>query len=62
MKEFIGEVSRRLGLNADLLEKDFILHTILLDLSKTGFSKEFAFKGGSCLIKHYLGYYRFRWI
>ena len=59
MKEFIGEVSKRLGLNADLLEKDFILHTMLLDLSKTGFSKEYAFKGGSCLIKHYLGYYRF---
>lgn len=59
MKEFVEEVSRRLGLSKDLVEMDLLLHKILLDLSKTGFVKEFVFKGGSCLIKHYLGYYRF---
>jgi len=59
MREFIEEISRILELPTDLLEKDFILHRILLSLSKTKFAEEFAFKGGSCLIKHYLGYYRF---
>lgn len=59
MKEFVEEVSSRLGLGKDLIEKDLLLHQLLLSLSRTDFAKEFAFKGGSCLIKHYLGYYRF---
>ena len=59
MKEFVEQVSKKLNTRADLIEKDFMLHLILLDLSKTNFADEFAFKGGTCLIKHYLGYYRF---
>jgi len=59
MKEFVEEISRRLGLGKDLIETDILLHRILLDLSKTDFAGEVTFKGGSCLIKHYLGYYRF---
>ena len=44
----------------DLLEKDMILHDILSALSKDDFfSGNFAFKGGTCLIKSYLGYFRF---
>ncbi|MHA1596659.1 MAG: nucleotidyl transferase AbiEii/AbiGii toxin family protein [Candidatus Asgardarchaeia archaeon] len=59
MREFVEEVSKKLGLDKNLIERDFILHQILLDLSNTSFVNEFVFKGGSCLIKHYLGYYRF---
>lgn len=59
MREFVDEVSRRLNKRGDLIEKDFLLHLLLLDLSKTNFADEFAFKGGSCLIKYYLGYFRF---
>jgi len=59
MKEFIDEASRILGARRDLVETDVLLHLIMRDLSGTGFREEFAFKGGSCLIKHYLGYYRF---
>ena len=45
---------------ADLVEKDIILHQLLLDLSKDEFfRKNFLLKGGTCLIKHYLSYYRF---
>jgi len=44
----------------DLIEKDLILHKILLELSSNHYFREnYAFKGGTCLIKCYLGYYRF---
>ena len=59
MRGFIEEVSSRLGLDKGLVERDFLLHQILLDLSDSHFADDFAFKGGSCLIKHYIGYYRF---
>lgn len=59
MEEFIRKVSELLNTEKDLVEIDLLLHQLLLDLSKTEFAKEFAFKGGSCLIKHYLGYFRF---
>ncbi len=61
MKEFVNEVSRALRVErGDLIEKDFILHQVLLDLSKDEFFyKNFLFKGGTCLIKCYLGYFRF---
>jgi predicted nucleotidyltransferase component of viral defense system len=61
MKEFASEVSRALEVERkDLIEKDFILHRLLFDLSKDEFfHKNFLFKGGTCLIKCYLGYFRF---
>jgi len=44
----------------DLLEKDIILHEILSYLCEDKyFSNNFIFKGGTCLVKTYLGYYRF---
>ena len=44
----------------DLIEKDLILQQLLSDLSSNSlFSKNFAFKGGTCLIKAYTGYFRF---
>ena len=43
-----------------MVEKDVILHQILTDLSGDDFfSKNFVFKGGTCLIKQHLGYFRF---
>lgn len=42
------------------IEKDILLHNILYYLSKNkDFVDGYAFKGGTCLIKSYLGYYRF---
>jgi len=59
--EFVNEVGRIQRIKrTDLIEKDLILHQILLDLSKDEFfSGNFLFKGGTCLIKCYLGYFRF---
>ena len=61
MKEFIDELSSRKDVKRkDLLEKDILIQKILLDLSKDEFfSKNLAFKGGTCLIKCHLGYFRF---
>jgi predicted nucleotidyltransferase component of viral defense system len=61
MRGLVSEVSRALGIERrDLIEKDLVLHQLLLDLSKDGFFHgNFLFKGGTCLIKCYLGYFRF---
>jgi predicted nucleotidyltransferase component of viral defense system len=60
-KEFIEYLSEKLeNERKELLEKDLVLQGILLELSKDEYFKEhFAFKGGTCLTKCYLGYYRF---
>jgi predicted nucleotidyltransferase component of viral defense system len=42
------------------MEKDMLLHQLLNGLaSDSFFSDNFVFKGGTCLIKAYLGYFRF---
>ena len=61
MKEFFDALY---GMKAverrDLLEKDYHLHRILAEMSQDlWMSKRLAFKGGTCLIKAYLGYFRF---
>lgn len=49
------EIKRR-----DMVEKDILLHQVLTDLSSDRFfAKNMLFKGGTCLTKHYLGYFRF---
>ena len=60
-RDFIDEVGRVLKIGRkDMIEKDIILHEILTYLSKDKFfAGSYLFKGGTCLIKHYLGYYRF---
>lgn len=46
--------------NTSLVEKDFIIQSLLLRLSENDyFTNNYVFKGGTCLIKCYLGYYRF---
>jgi predicted nucleotidyltransferase component of viral defense system len=59
--DFVNEVARLLNIGRrDLVEKDFILHQILSDLSEDDFfGHNFLFKGGTCLIKCYFGYLRF---
>ena len=59
--DFINEIEKTTNIKRrDLLEKDLIIHLLLSDLSKNAFfSDNFAFKGGTCLIKTYLGYFRF---
>ena len=60
-RDFVNEVARIFSIERkDLIEKDLILHQALLDLAENKFSSEnFSFKGGTCLIKCYLGYFRF---
>lgn len=60
-KDFVNEVARTQNVKrADLIEKDLILHQVLFDLSKNKFFRDnFAFKGGTCLAKCYLDYFRF---
>lgn len=59
--EYVPRLSAKFKIDrADLLEKDVLLHQILTELSHDSFfANNFAFKGGTCLIKHYLGYLRF---
>jgi len=60
-KDFVNAVARTQKVKrTDLIEKDLILHQILFDLSKDKFFHDnFAFKGGTCLAKCYLDYFRF---
>ena len=59
--EFIQFIIEKTGLNKPLLvEKDVLLHLLLYKLSQDEkFGSEYLFKGGSCLVKCYFGYYRF---
>lgn len=58
---FIDEISRTQGIQRrDLIEKDLLLHRLLHHLSRQPeFKENYLFKGGTCLIKGHLGYYRF---
>ena len=60
MKKLIPFLKSKLNIQSDrFLEKDILLHRILYRLMKTSFKNKYAFKGGTCLTKCYLGYYRF---
>lgn len=60
MKEFVQEISAQMGFQRpDLVEKDLRLHSLLKFISDSDpFKGRYLFKGGTCLIKAYLGYYR----
>ena len=60
-KNFIEQIANVIAAKqTDMVEKDILLQMLLHDLSKNEFfSSNFAFKGGTCLIKSYIGYYRF---
>ncbi|MHA1627233.1 MAG: nucleotidyl transferase AbiEii/AbiGii toxin family protein [Candidatus Asgardarchaeia archaeon] len=56
LSEFIAFIAEKSGIkNLSLVEKDIILHKILREFPR----KNYLFKGGSCLVKCYIGYYRF---
>lgn len=59
--DFVEKISNELGIKDNkLVEKDLYLQGLLLQLSKNNyFTKNFVFKGGTCLTKAYFGYYRF---
>lgn len=60
LSEFIAFVSRRSRVkNLELIEKDVILHLILREIYSSAIGQNYLFKGGSCLVKCYFGYYRF---
>ncbi len=60
-KEFIDYISTETKIERrDLIEKDILLQYLLKELQNNdNFKNNFAFKGGTCLVKCYLGYYRF---
>lgn len=60
-KQIVDFLSKKKNIaQRDLIEKDLILTKILYYLSKEPeFLKNYAFKGGTCLTKFYLGYFRF---
>ena len=60
-KELTDFISKKLNIaRKDLIEKDIIISKILFYLMQDkNFYENYAFKGGSCLIKCYLDYYRF---
>lgn len=60
-KEIIELIAERTGIKKlSYIEKDLILHRLLTELSMNkDFYEGYAFKGGTCLMKCYLGYYRF---
>ncbi len=56
LKNFLYSIKEKTGISAlELIEKDFHLNILL---SRLNF-EEYAFKGGTCLAKAYLGYFRF---
>jgi len=59
--ELLAYAAKNTGVRqADLLEKDMLLHLLLKELTTDrDFRENYVFKGGTCLIKCYLGYYRF---
>ena len=61
MKDFFGRLNALSGPKRnDIIEKDFQLHRLLDQISQDEYLKEnLLFKGGTCLIKGYLDYYRF---
>ena len=53
-------VSRTKVAQRDLIGRDILLHRLLIELSSNKyFFENYAFKGGTCLMKCYLNYYRF---
>lgn len=59
LSEFVAFVAEKSGIRKpSLIERDVLIHRILKGLS-TAFGDAYLFKGGSCLVKCYFGYYRF---
>lgn len=61
LSEFVGFVAEKSGVaKPALIEQDILIHRLLKALCDSpGFAGKYIFKGGSCLVKCYFGYYRF---
>jgi len=61
LSEFVGFVASKSGINKpQLVEQDILIHRLLKSLNSSPyFALNYLFKGGSCLVKCYFGYYRF---
>jgi predicted nucleotidyltransferase component of viral defense system len=61
LSEFVAFVAKKSGVEkAKLIEQEILIHKILKEVySSPHFNKNYLFKGGSCLVKCYFGYYRF---
>lgn len=61
MKQFYGGLRKASGSGVtDVIEKDYHLHRLLHRISLNPILREsLVFKGGTCLVKAYTGYYRF---
>ncbi len=61
LSEFVSFIAEKSEIGKEgLIEKDVILHRILKEIySNSYFSRNYLFKGGTCLVKCYFGYYRF---
>ena len=57
--ESLKNVSQIKNLPVDLLEKDIWITYILRELRSLSEAENLVFKGGTCLVKAYFGYYRF---
>ena len=59
LSEFVEFIVEKTGIEKrSLIEKDILLHKILTKIFER-FGRDYLFKGGSCLVKCYFGYYRF---
>lgn len=60
-KKLVDYIANKLNIeNRELLEKDILLHLLLVNLEKNNeFKEDYVFKGGTCLTKCHIGYYRF---
>ncbi|MCD6443734.1 nucleotidyl transferase AbiEii/AbiGii toxin family protein [Candidatus Bathyarchaeota archaeon] len=60
LSEFVSFVSRKSGVrNVSLIESDVILHRVLSEIRSSELGEHYLFKGGSCMVKCFFGYYRF---
>nr|WP_240912126.1 nucleotidyl transferase AbiEii/AbiGii toxin family protein [Thermococcus sp. M39] len=60
LSEFVEFVVEKSNIrNSSLVKRDILIHRILKDIFSSSLRDSYLFKGGSCLVKCYLGYYRF---
>ena len=60
LSEFVEFVVEKSGVrDSSLVKRDILIHRILKDVFSSCLADNYLFKGGSCLVKCYLGYYRF---
>jgi len=61
VKEFFDQLNQIVNpRRIDIIEKDYHLHRLLYQISHDDYLRDrLVFKGGTCLVKAYLGYYRF---